>query len=387
MKSYSLTHLTNGVLMRDLRTLVAQDRATTAELLAHLAEVQERRLYLPAGCASMYAYCVQELRMSEDTALKRIRVARTAREFPAIFPALADGRLNLTAVLLLTPNLGPDNANELLAAATHNSKAEIELLLAQRFPQADVPTLVQPIWPVAEPATPAVPALQLAPEPVELSKETRVLDEHAEPARDPQLAAGPVGRPVQLPPASRARVAPLAPERFALQVTINGRTHELLRRAQALLGHAVPPGDVAQVLERALDELVDRLEKRKFAKATRPRPGRSGTKGRYIPAAIRRAVRQRDGDQCTFVSDKGKRCEERARLEFDHVDPVARGGEASVSRIRLRCRAHNQYAAECAFGAAFMRGKREQARHRAGQAKARRPVQSQGQAQTAPGHS
>jgi len=375
MKSYSLTHLTDGVLMRDLRTLVTQGRATTAELLAHLAEVEERRLYLPAGCASMYTYCVQELRMSEDAALKRIRVARVAREFPVLFAALADGRLNLSAVLMLKPYLRPDTAGELFSAATHRTNAEIELLLAHRFPQADVPTLVQPVTcgevavrPVGTPLPPApVPSTATLPVPerVELSKEMRVFDEQAGPTPAPQLAVRPVERPVQAPP---AKLAPLAPERFALQVTINGHTHELLRRAQALLGHAVPSGDVAQVLERALDELVDRLEKRKFAKATRPRPGRSGTKGRYIPAAIRRAVRQRDGDRCAFVSDTGKRCEERAQLEFDHVDPVARGGEASVSRIRLRCRAHNQYAAECAFGKEFMRGKREQARGRAAQA-------------------
>jgi hypothetical protein len=46
-------------------------------------------------------------------------------------------------------------------------------------------------------------------------------------------------------------------------------------------------------------------------------------------------------------------------LEFDHVREVARGGDASVENIRLRCRAHNQYTAECTFGAGFMREKRE----------------------------
>ena len=40
---------------------------------------------------------------------------------------------------------------------------------------------------------------------------------------------------------------------------------------------------------------------------------------------------------------------------------VARGGAATVSTIRLRCRAHNQYAAECTFGAEFMSRKREAA--------------------------
>ena len=143
MSFYSLSHLSDSTLLYDLAALVARDRATTAALLAHLAEVDERRLYLPAAYPSLYAYCVGELRMSEDTAYKRIRAARMARECPAIFTALADGRLNLSSVLLLTPYLTPDTADGLLAAAAHRTNAEIELFLAGHFPRTDVPTRVE----------------------------------------------------------------------------------------------------------------------------------------------------------------------------------------------------------------------------------------------------
>ena len=114
MSTYSLSHLSDRALLRDLRALVSQDRATTAALLAHLAEVDARKLYLPAAYPSMFAYCVEELRFSEDAACKRIRVARAARQFPVIFPALADGRLHLTSVLMLAPYLTPENAAGLL---------------------------------------------------------------------------------------------------------------------------------------------------------------------------------------------------------------------------------------------------------------------------------
>src|SRR5207247_6761231 len=86
---------------------------------------------------------------------------------------------------------------------------------------------------------------------------------------------------------------------------------------------------------------------------------------RHVPAHVKRAVWERDGGQCTFTSDSGRRCPARTRLEFDHVEAVARGGRASVAGIRLRCRAHNQYGAECTFGAEFMRRKREAARRKA----------------------
>ena len=99
MSRYTLTHLTDSTLLRDLKTLVSQERGTTALLIAHLAEVDARRLYAPAGYPSLFEWCVAELRFSEDAAYKRIRVARMAREFPAIYDMLADGRLHLTAVM------------------------------------------------------------------------------------------------------------------------------------------------------------------------------------------------------------------------------------------------------------------------------------------------
>ena len=43
------------------------------------------------------------------------------------------------------------------------------------------------------------------------------------------------------------------------------------------------------------------------------------------------------------------------------MDPVARGGTTSARRMRLRCRAHNQYEAERTFGREFMEAKRRAA--------------------------
>ena len=111
MKSFSLSHIPDDVLLRGLAGLLAQDRATTAAMLAHLAEVDERQLYLPASYRSMYLYCVGELRLSEDAAYKRIQAARAARKFPAIFAGLADGSLHLSAVVLLAPHLTPETAD------------------------------------------------------------------------------------------------------------------------------------------------------------------------------------------------------------------------------------------------------------------------------------
>ena len=121
MCSYSLTHVGDRDLLQGLVSLVARDRATTAELLAHIAEVDARRLYLPAAYPSMHLYCVHELHLSEDSALKRIQAARAARDFPVLFEAVAAGRLHPSGVVLLAPHLTAENVDGLVAAATHRS--------------------------------------------------------------------------------------------------------------------------------------------------------------------------------------------------------------------------------------------------------------------------
>ena len=138
-RPYWLGHLRDHVLRQELRDCARRESGATAELLARIGEFDARRLYADDTCSSMLDYCVRKLHLSEDAAFKRIRVARTAREFPAIFPLLADGRLTLTAVVLLSPRISAANADELLAAAVGRTKPEIELLLATRFQPAVVP--------------------------------------------------------------------------------------------------------------------------------------------------------------------------------------------------------------------------------------------------------
>ncbi len=140
----SLFSVPDHVLLRDLAALVARDHLTTAEMLAHLGEVDARRLYLPAACDSMHTWCVRVLHLSEDCAEKRLQAARTARKFPLLLEALAAGRLHLTAINLLAPYLTEANAAELAAAATQRSCAEIRQMLAERFPRPDVATSVRP---------------------------------------------------------------------------------------------------------------------------------------------------------------------------------------------------------------------------------------------------
>jgi 5-methylcytosine-specific restriction endonuclease McrA len=123
----------------------------------------------------------------------------------------------------------------------------------------------------------------------------------------------------------------------------------------------VNSSNIAEVYDRAMKELIKKLERTRFGACERPRsrPGRTKSGSRHVPLHVKRAVWQRDGGQCTFKSESGRRCEARRGLQFDHVTEYALGGEATLDGIRLRCRGHNQYTAEQTFGAGFMRQKRK----------------------------
>jgi 5-methylcytosine-specific restriction endonuclease McrA len=340
MKRYSRVHLSDPVLLQSAAVNAGHERSATADLLADLAEIDVRKLYRPAGYPSMFAFCVGELGFSEDAAYKRIAVARAARRFPGIFEAVARGRLHLTGITLLSPYLTEDTAASLLEAAADKTKAEIERLLAERFPKSDLLA-----WVAEMPASGS--AAQPAPERVE----------------GPQVVVESGPDVSQLAPervVDRARVMPLSSRSFALQVTLDRSAHDKLCHLQALLSHQIPSGEIGRVLERAFDLAIAELEKRKLAATAKPRrrAGRPSVNPRHLPAPVRRAVWERDGGQCTFVSESGRRCEARKRLEFDHMREVARGGESTVDNLRLRCRAHNQFEAERTFGSEFMRHKR-----------------------------
>jgi hypothetical protein len=143
----------------------------------------------------------------------------------------------------------------------------------------------------------------------------------------------------------RPIVVPLAPEHYKLQLTISKETHDTLRRLQALPRHAIPTGDPADIVGRALTLLLEDVERRRCGATPASRPSREATAGsRHIPASVRRDVWRRDGGQCAFLGRQG-RCTERAFLEFHHVRPYAAGGAAVAANIELRCRSHNLYEA------------------------------------------
>jgi hypothetical protein len=129
----SLSPSSHADLPESTRTVVAKSRGHMARLLATLAEIDARRLYRRAGHPTLYAYVRTELAHDDREACERVLAARAARRFPVLFEAIADGRLNPSAVNLLEPHLTEETVEALVAAATNKTEAEIDQLLSKRL--------------------------------------------------------------------------------------------------------------------------------------------------------------------------------------------------------------------------------------------------------------
>ena len=322
--------LPDDELVAEVMRLAGCERHATARLIAALAELDARRLYLGQGCSSMFTYCTQVLHLAEHAAYNRIETARAARRFPVMLTLLADGSVHLSAVRLLAPHLTLDNHTDVLREASHKSKREVEQIVARLQPQPDVVASVRKL-----PATRPTPA---------------ALQPRA-PQSEPSAIAA---TPVDLPSPPRSKVAPLAPERYKVQFTVGRETYEKLRRVQDLLRHRLPDGDPAAIFDRAIRRLLEDLEKTKIAATERPRASVTADKrSRHLPAEVKRTVWARDGGRCRFEGPSG-RCTETGFLEFHHVVPYAAGGVTTADNLELRCAAHNRHEAEQYFGRGTM---------------------------------
>src|SRR2546426_947333 len=273
----SAATLSDRDLLARLEVLASKEREASAELVAHLAELDSRpALYAAQGYGSLFSYCTQALRLSEDAACGRIEAARACLRFPLILELLASGSLSLTSVRLLGRHLTAENHPAVLAKARNRTRREIEALVAELAPRPDLPSAVRKLpcpKTASQPSTPPSVGPAQAIEQVTPNPEVKTTAPSATP------------RPI---------VQASAPERYGVRFTIGPETHEKLRRLQALLRREIPDGDPGAIFDRALTVLLEKVEKTKLGAAAKPRsspairPGtdtirRSPVPSRHVP--------------------------------------------------------------------------------------------------------
>jgi hypothetical protein len=342
--------LSDAALLDEAQRLASVERHAAATLIACLVEVDARRLYLAQGCSSLFGYCTSVLRLSEHAAYARIEATRCARRVPRILDLLAEGAITLTTVTLIAAHLTPDNQQVFLEAVRGKSRCEVERLLAELKPQPDLPAKLRKL-PEPRP-TPRPADRGLKTSATGFTLEVPVAQAFGPAMGDGAHVPGPeppdeatrlegttsvaASSPVRVAQQPRPVIAPVAPRRYKLQLTVTEETHHKLRSLQDLLRHANPSGDLAVILDRALTLLLEHVKRQKFAATARPRACATPTRHtRYVPSAVKRAVWIRDAGQCAFVGEQG-RCPERGFLEYHHLIPFADGGQAEASNIALR---------------------------------------------------
>ncbi len=361
----------NEQLLAALTRLVQQENELTSDLLAHLAELDERRLYLELGFPSLFAYCTESLGLSESSAGRRITAARVGRRFPDVFSTVARGELNLSILCALNPHLNQENSAELFKTCSNKKRQQLEEILAARFPRPDVRESIRKL-PVratgAEDATLGPAFLPPGAErPSSLPTSTLELAPNSPAFRRTQANI-----PAPSTPSARARIEPLSPDRYGVHFTADAELRDLMETARALASHRLAAGNIAELMKLALKAFIQNTEKKRFAVGRKPRLARASTEGptaenevhspaesgtersRHIPAPAAREVYARDRGRCSFVSANGQRCNSRVFLQLDHAEPWAVGGASTVVNLRLRCRAHNLLHARRYFGKSYM---------------------------------
>ena len=302
--------LSDRDLLARIDALARTEREATAELVGHLAALELRpSLYAAQGYGSLFDYCTHVLRLSEDAACTRTRVARVCLRFPLILDLLSSGAVSLSAVRLLGPHLTAENHEEILARATSKRLQDIQALVAELAPRPDVPAsmrkLPSPIAPASLPSD-RTPMLIDAPAaggtdpagatdgnggadatidggtagPVIGDRHdlTTVPSSAADAALGAADPADAYQRTVSSPPwptvrrTARPVLQPLSPQRYRVQFTIGQETHDAVKRLQSLMRRELPDGDLATIFDQGVCLLLEKVEKAKFGVGVKRRP-------------------------------------------------------------------------------------------------------------------
>ncbi|MBS2015202.1 MAG: HNH endonuclease [Deltaproteobacteria bacterium] len=346
-----LTSLSSTELLTSLDMVWIAGTKALARMLAYLGEVERRGLHVEMACSSMFVFVERRFGLTGGSAFRRLTAARLVRRFPVLLAYVERGDLHLEALCALRDVLTSENVDEMAARVARKTLREVEHVVACLAPKPDVPPSIRKL-----PERAVVPAASKAP---------------AAPAAPASAPVVPSGRPTppvaaesfaREVPVSRGRLEQLSEERHKVQLTVGAETRAKIERARALMKHRNPSGDLEVIFDRAMDALLEKLEKERLAKTerpqSRPRPSQPG----HVPAEVRREVFARDEERCTFVASDGTRCGSTELLELDHIVPRARGGSDDAENLRVACRAHNRRYAEEIFGREHVAAKIEERR-------------------------
>jgi hypothetical protein len=353
----TLRMFTDSDLVSQTRMLIREEAKATRQVLLHLMEIERREIHLARGYGSLHSFAVEVLGYSDGSAARRVAAMRLIREMPETAEQLVAGSLTLETMSTLSNHIrrtkpSKEARTQLVASAQHLSKRELEKKLGKPEMTAVYlkPELVKKLeeLKIVFGMTSlerildkiADQALAQARVPARVKEQKRLKKHEQEKASSGRVDSG---RRIQ----RETEALPTLPlERSARQLTPPVEQQSTRRPTPPTefdLGvpHLAPPTE--QLTPTATSRATATATDSVTAKATDTAPA---IRSRYVPKPMRRQLIHRDQARCAYVDPLTKRqCRETRHLEFDHVQPFARGGQTTEENLRVLCANHNRFRA------------------------------------------
>jgi 5-methylcytosine-specific restriction endonuclease McrA len=302
-RSVDETHISKSVWLIHLEALaVAQDiKRCETRMLEILRRLDETGGYREFQCTSLYAYCIDFLKLTENVALNWIAIMRRGKEVPELIAAVNEGRISASVARKMTSVINPENKLAWLALAEISTVQQIEKAVAKVAPKTAVHESMKYI---------NSERLQFS---VGVTEEWRelltrlkdILSQASQRAVDSEEALF------------------VAMSRYiSLKDPLEKARRSVARRAKAHPN--IMAEDRSSALHRSSGEIHE--------------PSKVSSLSSYV----RHVVMLRDAGQCTEVDGRGIQCSQKRWLDFHHVVPKSQGGRDTAENLRLLCRAHHR---------------------------------------------
>jgi hypothetical protein len=359
----NLCHLKDAVLLSQTKDLVQTERDVLLKILQHLREIERRRLFSDLGYRSLFDYAVGELKYSEGQASRRIQAMRLLKELPQVEEKIAKGSLKLSNMQQAQSFFRNIQQNEPRRMITPAEKLEVLKKLEDKSVRDGQKELLK-LEP--ERALPKEKERLITPSTTEvrflMSDDLKAKFENV---RSLLGAKGAKMNYAELFDAMAAlSAAALEAKRFGKKRSQKGgtdnTTNESKKEAPLATSEATVSTDdihgCVAVLgansssEKKCEENLSAPEKEvplatSQVTTTKLKNLRDSdvSASRYISKNLKHQVWQRDGGKC-------QQCGSRQSLNYDHIHPVALGGESTLENLRLLCFFCNQRASAKHFG-------------------------------------
>ncbi|WP_413582054.1 HNH endonuclease [Bdellovibrio sp. HCB288] len=290
----NFTHISNQEVLNRLKKLAHTERKITHLILWHLVEVENRKLHLELGYASLFKYLTMHLKYSEDAAYRRMQAAKLFKKVPTVEKALETGELNLTQLQQVQKCLNLESQNGKIVSVEQTESILVQIQNKSSF------------------ETQKVLAVEF-----------------------------------NLPAQQYESLKPQQNDSTRLEMTLTAEQMRQLQKAKELLSHVLPNPSWAELIGYlAQAQIQKRLGKSEtvvseMTAKTTDIPTKRKSVRKHIKLSVKRMLLQKCNHTCEYSHPIAGRCHSKYQLQIDHRVPLALGGTDEISNLRVLCRQHN----------------------------------------------